>query len=158
MHRLFFASWPPPQLARALSRWAREAQRGCGGRVTREDLIHLTLAFLGDVDPAAALTTARAVRAGVSSFPLEIAHYWKHNQIVWVGPQEVPRPLATLAQALGEAREFAAHVTLIRKARGPANLPPLPALDWPVTEFVLMNSRLEPDGPVYEVLERFALA
>jgi 2'-5' RNA ligase len=27
-----------------------------------------------------------------------------------------------------------------------------------VTEFVLMNSRLEPDGPVYEVLERFALA
>ena len=158
MRRLFFASWPPPELARALARWAREAQRGCGGRATREDLIHLTLAFLGDADPAAAIATARAVRAVATSFPLEVAHYWKHNRIVWVGPQEVPRPLAALARALGEAREFAAHVTLIRKARGPANLPPLPTLEWPVTEFVLLNSRLEPDGPVYEVLERFDLA
>lgn len=155
--RLFFASWPPPELARALTRWAREAQRGCGGRVTREDLIHLTLAFLGNADPAAAIATARTVRVGTTSFPVEIAHYWKHNRIVWVGPQEVPRPLAALARALGEAREFAAHVTLIRKARGPASLPPLPALQWPVSEFALMNSRLEPDGPVYEVLERFAL-
>lgn len=156
--RLFFASWPPPELARALSRWAREAQRGCGGRVTREDLIHLTLAFLGDVEPAAAIATARAVRAGATSFPVELARYWKHNRIVWVGPQEVPRPLAALARALGEAREFAAHVTLIRKARGPSGLPPLPALEWPVRGFALMNSRLEPDGPVYEVLERFTLA
>jgi len=156
--RLFFASWPPPELARALSRWARETQRGCGGRVTRENLIHLTLAFLGDADPAAAIAMAQGVRTGPTSFRLDVAKYWAHNRIVWVGPQEVPQPLATLARALGEAREFAAHVTLIRKARGPANLPPLPALDWPVTEFVLMNSRLEPDGPVYEVLERFALA
>jgi 2'-5' RNA ligase len=156
--RLFFASWPPRELARALSHWAREAQRGCGGRVTREDLIHLTLAFLGNADPAVASATARAVRAAATSFPLEIAHFWKHNRIVWVGPQEVPQPLAALARALGEPREFAAHVTLIRKARGPAGLPPLPALEWPVSEFALMNSRLEPDGPVYEVLERFSLA
>ena len=156
--RLFFATWPSPELARALTRWAREAQRGCGGRVTREDLIHLTLAFLGDADPATAIATARAVRVGATSFPVEIAHYWKHNRIVWVGPREVPRPLAALARALGEAREFAAHVTLIRKASGPGSLPPLPALDWPVREFALMNSRLEPDGPAYEVLERFTLA
>ena len=155
--RLFFASWPPPELAQGLTRWARETQRGCGGRVARENLIHLTLAFLGDADPAAAIATARAVRAGQTSFRLEIAHYWKHNRIVWVGPREVPPPLAALAQALGEKRPFAAHVTVIRKARGPGRLPPLPALEWPVTEFALMNSRLEPDGPVYEVLERFAL-
>lgn len=156
--RLFFASWPPLELAHALSGWAREVQRGCGGRATRENLIHLTLAFLGDADPAAAIATARAVRARATSFRLEIAHYWKHNHIVWVGPQEVPRELAALARALGEAREFAAHITLVRKARGPGRLPPLPALEWPVTEFALMNSRLEPEGPVYEVLERFALS
>jgi len=156
--RLFFASWPPAELARALSRWAREAQRGCGGRVTQEDLIHLTLAFLGDADPGAAIATARAAHVAATSFRVEIAHYWKHNRIVWVGPQDVPRPLATLARALGEAREFAAHVTLIRKVRGPGSLPPLPPLEWPVREFALMNSRLEPDGPVYELLERFTLA
>lgn len=156
--RLFFASWPPPELARALSRWAQEAQRDCGGRATREDLIHLTLAFLGDADPSVACASARAARARASSFPLEVARYWKHNRIVWVGPGKAPPELAALARALGETRVFAAHVTLIRKAREPRrSLPPLPALEWPVSEFALMNSRLEPEGPVYEVLERFPL-
>lgn len=156
--RLFFASWPPAEVAQALARWAHEAQRDCGGRATREDLIHLTLAFLGDADPGAASATARAARAVASSFPLEIARYWKRNRIVWVGPGKAPAALAALARALGETREFAAHVTLIRKAREPRQpLPALPALSWPVTEFVLMNSRLEPEGPVYQVLERFPL-
>jgi 2'-5' RNA ligase len=156
--RLFFASWPPAEVARALARWAREAQRECAGRATREDHIHLTLAFLGDADPAAAATTARAAPMQASVFALEVARYWKHNRIVWVGPEKPPRPLAALARSLGETREFAAHVTLIRKAREPRrSLPPLPALEWPVREFALMNSRLEPEGPVYEVLERFPL-
>lgn len=156
--RLFYASWPPPGVSHALARWAREAQRDCGGRATREDLIHLTLAFLGDADPAAAAATARAARGPATSFLLEIARFWKHNRIVWVGPEKAPQPLAALARALGETREFAAHVTLIRKARAPRHaLPQLPALEWPVAEFALVNSRLEPEGPVYEVLERFRL-
>ena len=157
--RLFFASWPPPEAAHALARWAREAQRDCGGKATREELIHLTLAFLGDAEPSAAAATARAAHARATSFTLEVARYWKHNRIVWAGPEHVPPPLAALARMLGETREFAAHVTLIRKAREPRRvLPPLPALQWPVSEFALMNSRLEPEGPVYEVLERFPLA
>jgi 2'-5' RNA ligase len=56
-----------------------------------------------------------------------------------------------------EARDFSAHVTLIRKAREPHALPPLPAVDWPVKEFVLVRSRLSSEGPSYEVVERFAL-
>ena len=145
-------------MAQALARWARDAQRECSGRATRVDLIHLTLAFLGDADPAAAAATARAARGTRASFGLEIARYWKHNRIVWVGPEKAPPALATLARTLGEPREFAAHVTLIRKAHAPrGSLPPLPALEWPVAEFALMNSRLEPEGPVYELLERFPL-
>jgi len=78
---------------------------------------------------------------------------------VWAGCEKAPAPLAALARALGETRQFAAHVTLIRKAREPRRpLPPLPVLEWPVREFTLVNSRLEPEGPVYSVLERFALA
>jgi 2'-5' RNA ligase len=145
-------------VAQALARWAREAQRDCGGRATREDLIHLTLAFLGDADPASASAAARSARARATSFRLEVARYWKHNRIVWVGPEKVPAPLAALAQSLGETRPFEAHVTLLRKAHAPRGpLPPLPTLEWPVTEYALMNSRLEPEGPVYAVLERFSL-
>jgi 2'-5' RNA ligase len=55
-----------------------------------------------------------------------------------------------------ERRPFAAHVTLIRKARA-AELPPLPALDWPVDEFLLVRSLVSSSGSTYEMLERFPL-
>jgi 2'-5' RNA ligase len=155
--RLFFASWPPPAVARALAGWAREAQRECGGRATREEAIHLTLAFLGAADAQEALATGRAVRARATSLQIDVARFWSHNRIVWAGPEQVPPELAELARALGETREFAGHVTLLRKAHAPQQLPELPELEWPVTEFLLVNSNLGPEGPSYEVLERFAL-
>ena len=155
--RLFFASWPPPAVAKALAQWAREAQQGCGGRATREEAIHLTLAFLGEADPQGALAKARAARGRATSLMIDTARYWNHNRIVWVGPGKVPPELAELARTLGETREFAGHVTLLRKARPPAQLPPLLPLEWPVREFLLVNSNLGPEGPSYEVLERFAL-
>lgn len=155
--RLFFACWPGAGVAQALADWAGEVQRECGGRAVLPDRIHLTLAFLGDADPAMARETARAVRIPASRFLLEEARYWGHNRIVWVGPRETPSPLVQLARALGEKRDFAAHVTLLRKARPPKALLPAPALEWPVTQFTLVNSVLGPEGPSYEVLETYAL-
>jgi 2'-5' RNA ligase len=155
--RLFFASWPPPEVARALARWAQAVQAECGGRATREDLIHLTLAFHGDADAQAARELARGARSGRTSFVVTEARYWARRRIVWVGPKECPAPLATLAHDLGETRQFAAHITLLRKARAPRGLPDLPALEWPVAEFLLVNSTLGPEGPSYEVIERYAL-
>jgi 2'-5' RNA ligase len=86
--------------------------------------------------------------------------------MVWAGPRETPAALAALHQALAielfreefilERRPFAAHVTLLRDARG-AVLPALPAIDWPVGEFVLVSSSLSRRGPSYEVIERFPL-
>lgn len=155
--RLFFAVWPPPDTAHALWRWARAARRDCRGRVTREDRIHLTLAFLGEVDPDAARATARSAGAPASALRIEQARYWGRNRIVWAGPAQTPPALAALARALGETRGFDAHVTLLRDARPPHSLPRLPALEWPVAEFLLVSSTLGPRGPDYEVLERFAL-
>jgi len=169
--RLFFASWPDERSATKLERWAREASGATGGRVTRAQTIHLTLAFLGEV-PAdrvpAALDAARRVRARSHAFAIEEARFWPHNRIVWVGPKETPAPLAELAAQLRrelqsegfriEARPFAAHVTLIRKAREPKELPPPPAVSWPVSEFVLVCSTLSREGSRYEVMGKFALA
>jgi 2'-5' RNA ligase len=75
--------------------------------------------------------------------------------------------MARLARELGktlrradfalERRPFAAHVTLIRKARAPRSLPPLPMVEWPVNEFVLVRSLLSKEGARYAVLARFPL-
>lgn len=164
--RIFFAVWPPPETAGALARWALEAQRATGGSATHESKIHLTLAFLGEADPKRAIDAARRVTANAHALPIEEARYWRDNHIVWAGPRETPPPLQALFDRLSlelyreefilERRPFAAHVTLIRKARAAA-LPPLPALDWPVREFLLVRSSLSSKGSTYEPLERFAL-
>lgn len=135
-----------------------------GGRRTAVGNIHLTLAFLGQAEPARAIAAARRVKGAAHRLPIEQARYVNH--MVWVGPREMPAALATLQSSLAmelfreefilERRPFAAHVTLIRKARGSV-LPAVPAIEWPVNEFVLMSSSLSPRGANYTQLERFSL-
>ena len=166
--RLFFALWPPPEAARELSAWARVVQAGCGGKATSEPNIHLTLAFLGEVDRVKAGAAGREVGAARFDFPVDAARYWTHNRIVWVGPQHMPDALADLARQLHAAlakvgfaledRPFAAHVTLLRKAGKPGTLPALPPVAWPVDEFLLVRSRPASAGSEYEAIERFPLA
>ena len=172
--RLFFAVWPGPELAERLARWANQAAEATRGRVALTENIHLTLAFLGEIAEsrlADVLAAARRVRAHGCNMRLDEARYWRHNRIVWVGTRETPAPLAALAADLQreleaegfrlDARPFQVHITLIRKAHAPRELPELPAppaLDWPVREFVLVRSNLERDGARYEVLERFVCA
>src|SRR5207253_8180234 len=143
------ALWPPPPAARALGDWAREVQQGTGGRATRDETVHLTLAFLGDADRAKAAQAASAVRMGAFELPINSAKYWTDNRIVWVGPREMPRRLGELVDELHrslrnsgfrlENRPFAAHITLVRKAAKPAAIAPLPPVSWPAREFVLVS-------------------
>jgi type IV pilus assembly protein PilA len=161
LSRLFFALWPPAETARSLYAWAG---RVAGGRRTAEANIHLTLAFLGEADEAKAAGAARRVKGEAHDLPIEQAR--QVRDMVWVGPRETPAPLLELFKKLEfalytndfvlERRPFAAHVTLIRKARA-ARLPPLPKVEWPVREFALVRSKLSPRGARYEVAERFAL-
>jgi 2'-5' RNA ligase len=164
LKRLFFAIWPPPDAARALAQWADEVQELSSGRRTPVGNIHLTLAFLGQAEPARAIAAARRVNGMRHRLPIETAKYVNH--MVWVGPREMPAALAALQSSLAielfreefilERRPFAAHVTLIRKARGSV-LPAVPAIEWPVNEFVLMSSSVSSRGASYTHLERFPL-
>jgi RNA 2',3'-cyclic 3'-phosphodiesterase len=165
--RLFFALWPPAKTAHALAKWTHDVAQGSGGTPTPSDNIHLTLAFLGDADPGKAYNAAQRVQGVRHALPIEHAQYWKHNKIVWVGPQAMPPALAALVNRLHaslkehgfalEDRPFAAHITLLRKAKPPPSLPALPRLDWPVNEMLLVRSRTSPKGSTYEPVERFAL-
>jgi 2'-5' RNA ligase len=170
MARLFFALWAPPAAAAALYRWALAVRGGAGGRAVEPAAIHLTLAFLGEVSPArmkAASAGARRVQGRAHALPIETCMQWTRRGIVWAGPKQTPLPLAALAGALAEelardafrleARAFLAHVTLLRNARRPCTLPPLPAIEWPVEAFVLARSTLAAGGSRYDIIERFAL-
>ena len=143
-------------------------QQESGGRATAEETIHLTLAFLGEADPGKAVTAARGVTANRFDLPIDAAKYWRHNKIVWVGPAALPSSLEQLVARLHSAlraaafvleeRPFAAHITLIRKASPPRSIPPLPRVEWPAPEFVLVRSTPTGKGSRYDVVERFALA
>jgi 2'-5' RNA ligase len=159
----FFAVWPPDATAAALEGWAKRLE----GRITPAHKVHLTLAFLGNVKPEKAIAAARRVEAGAHALPLEKAQYWKHNRIVWAGPRETPPALAALVETLHaslrragytlEERPYAAHVTLLRSAPPPRELPPLPGVEWPVSEFTLVRSAVTNKGSAYEIVERFPL-
>ena len=140
------------------------AARESGGRAAAEDKIHLTLAFLGEAKPEKAIAGARRVRGQVHELPVQKAVYWKHNSIIWAGPQDTPPEMLKLAENLQmqlylqefilERQPFAAHITLVRKAREPKQLPELPRVEWPVNEFLLVRS----NAARYEPLERFPMA
>ena len=143
--------------------------RSSGGRVTRVDAIHLTLAFLGDVDEGR-LAVLRKLRTKGKRHVLRIdaARYHKANGMVWVGPAKIPGPLSEMVASLAaflksndfrtEERPFAAHITLLRNAGVPPEIPELPRIDWRVDEMVLVRSRLSPKGSSYEVLQRYPLS
>lgn len=165
--RLFFALWPPPKTAHALAQWTHQVMQQTGGAAMRTENIHLTLAFLGEADPGKAHNAAQRVQGRRHALPIDHSHYWSHNKIVWVGPRTLPPALAAMVSQLHaalkdhgfalEERPFAAHISLVRKAKPPQALPPLPNVDWPVGEFLLMRSRTSPKGSTYEPVERFPL-
>jgi len=161
--RLFFALWPPAQAAQALAEWASGMQHETGGRATAQNTIHLTLAFLGEAEQPRAIQAASNVNGRQFAMKIDTAKFWKHNRIVWVGPEKMPVALDRLVKDLHlnlkhegfalEDRPFAAHVTLIRKANPPKSILPLPAVEWPAAEFALVRSA----GGRYETLQRFPL-
>lgn len=166
--RLFFALWPDDATRERLAEWTRAIHRESGGRAMRPENVHLTLAFLGSTDPALLPTIeAAAARVAPRAFTLRIDEpgYWRHNQIAWAGAREEPPELRTLvadlraalleAQVPFDAKPFATHVTLVRKARPGFRLPRLATIEWPVREFVLVRSVNGPDGSHYEVERRW---
>ena len=165
--RLFFALWPDAATRAALERWSVAIHRVAGGRATRPDSIHMTLAFLGDCDPDR-LDGLKAAAAGVRTEPFELvldeAGFWKHNRIAWTGATQTPEALATLVDDLRsglvaagfafDPKPFVPHVTLVRKARPAFAMPALEPIRWRVTGFVLVRSVMRPAGSDYLVESR----
>ncbi|MGH8682116.1 MAG: RNA 2',3'-cyclic phosphodiesterase [Burkholderiales bacterium] len=162
--RLFFALWPDDATRAALADWGRRIHEVAGGRPTRAESIHQTLAFLGDCEPArvpdAAAAAGRVQRRGFE-LVLDRAGLWPHNRIAWAGATAVPPELDALVTELRtalaaagvgfDAKPFALHITLVRKARPGAALPALDPIRWRVAEFVLVRSVPRAGGSDYAI-------
>ncbi len=166
--RLFFALWPDAATRAALSSWSRTIQPLTGGRATRAETLHLTLAFLGATD-AARVPVIEAAAAGIRTAPfvcaLDEVGFWRANRIVWAGASSIAPALdelvADLRGALAEAavhfdpKPFVPHITLIRKARLGFTPPRFEPIRWSVREFALVRSALGPTGSDYSVQARW---
>ncbi len=165
--RVFLALWPNPDIRRELFTVAREVAESGGGRVTPHDNLHITLVFLGSVgDPqlAAIHECAGEVVPRAFTLCLDRLQYRSRSQIAWLAAGTVPAALSELVDALGdrlrrrgfviESRVFRPHVTLVRKARRRPRRHS-PAIEWRVTEFVLVESLLGRSGARYRPLERW---
>jgi RNA 2',3'-cyclic 3'-phosphodiesterase len=166
--RLFFALWPGNEERQGLQGVLSGLPKRHGREPHPADL-HLTLAFLGEVDPARRVCAERAadgVHAGPFLLVLDRVGYWPRSRILWCGATERPEPLLRLLADLNrgllgcgfvpDRRPFAPHLTLARKA------PPIearsvePPLSWAVDSFALVGSRLD-ERPSYQVLRRWPL-
>lgn len=168
--RLFFALWPDEPLRDALVEETRGWVTASGGRPMRRESLHLTLAFLGNVDEGTARCVANAA-AGVRGDPFELPFdrygYFARPRAFWCGARVTPGALQRLVADLNtalrpcgiepERRPYKAHLTLARKADAPKGEWLMQPLSWSVDEFVLVESLPAPEGVRYEVIGRWGL-
>jgi 2'-5' RNA ligase len=180
--RAFFAVDLDAVARRAAADLAAALREGPGGdavRWVRPEALHVTLRFLGDIDPAEVARLARRVveqLAPLEAFDLSLGSVQlfpsaRRPRVValQVAP---PEPLERLAAAVergvvaaglpAEGRPFRAHLTLGRVRRG-ERAPATRGLAAPegtacqVAETVLFRSDLDPAGALYTPLERLKL-
>ncbi|MHB1186426.1 RNA 2',3'-cyclic phosphodiesterase [Thiobacillus sp.] len=167
--RLFFALWPDDATRDALNRTGKWLHLHWGGRRMRADTVHITLAFLGStpVEQLGSLVAcADAVQTDAFELILDQAGYWRHNRIGWLGASRTPPQHLELVGALNaalqgagfavDARPHVPHVTLLRNSAG-GDVPECTPVRWPISDFVLVASRTDPDGAHYEVIRRWSL-
>lgn len=161
MARTFVAVWPPPRIADALAALPRPQLDGV--RWVPRDNLHVTLRFLGDVDPAAV-----AARLGDVALPQAAAQVGP--TVAMLGRRVLMVPVAgldALAAAtvaatadLGQPppqRPFVGHVTLARcrddrTGREVCGAPV--ELAFPVPEVAVVASETHPEGARYGIVAR----
>lgn len=175
--RLFIAIELPADLKKMLGKLRADIP---GVRWIPSEQVHLTLAFLGEVEEkAVGRLNGKLGRIQAPAFELRFSGTGcfpdRHRpRVLWIGLEPEPRlndlaaKVCEAALACGipmEERPFSAHITLARfKSPAPREaddflnrhrkvaLPPFSA-----REFILFRSSLNPQGAVHKPINKFAL-
>ena len=174
MPRLFFALWPNESVRARLVEQRDLAVRDYRGRPMRADTLHMTLIFLGEApELRVPLALGCGDRTQANSFTLNIdarAHF-PDAKAAWLGCADPPAALHDLWQGLRaelKCAQFAAHddtsdvhfqphITVSRDCLLYPSPRGVPAIEWRVEDFVLVDSTRTPGGPVYRVLRHWQL-
>jgi len=168
--RAFFALVPDEATRLEFVALAREVARRSRGRAITGDHVHLTVAFLGDVETSA-LPRLRAIGDALplmgAELDFDVLGAWRASGVAWVAPAEVPLPLTAMCVALHDAlqqegfsldtRPFRPHVTLARRCVAPQPRAHCAPIRWNVSRLCLIGSELRPEGPLYTQLHEWAL-
>jgi len=168
-HRLFFALSLPRTAAETIERWRRPLQLADGRWLPLANL-HLTLAFLGEVNDAALEALLDSDMTGLRPFTLQFGElgYFSKAKILFVAPTTVPDELHRLAEhcqhlqgRYGNAKKehrYQPHITLARDVE-----PPVPAaiaaltLQFDCRYVALMSSQNNRDGVTYQEVAQWPL-
>lgn len=176
--RLFFALWPPEPLRNQLERATCSLARDSGGRVVPARNFHVTVVFLGEVPQPrvqAVIAAAAATSAPAFTLTLDRIDAWPESNVLVLTCADAPAELVTLAEGLRfnllrnqiklkreifrpHTPHTTPHVTLARNLSQLRPAEKIEALQWPVQEFVLIDSTITHSGSEYQVLARWPLA
>jgi 2'-5' RNA ligase len=168
--RVFFAIWPDGALQQRLHQTGSAVSKACQGRLMRQETLHLTLLFIGDIARSrVADLIAMAAPRNIGSCEMVFDHFesWKRAKVGALVPQSVPVELVELVNylraqvsALGlsfDHQGFRPHVTLLRNITEPKALPVQP-VRWQAGSFVLVESQLSSTGASYRILHSWPMS
>ena len=140
--------------------------KACGlrGRYTREENLHLTLAFIGEYgNPDKVLDAMEA--ADFKKLTIEIDGMGNFGDLYWVGLKDNPQLISfvkRLRKNLSDEeipfdrKKFSPHITLVRRGEfihGKASLPrSLPKMKMNVKSIALVKSEFGKKGMNYTIL------
>ena len=151
-HRLFFAL-TPTDATRARVEALAATLPSTGGRDTRTDKMHLTLAFLGDADPATALRAGAKAAPQAQHFEFALDETDSFHGGTWI-LRAPATPFAALLAALrrelhavglhepDEQRAFLPHLTLRRRAGARLPRAAVAPIPWLARSLCLYDSDL----------------
>jgi 2'-5' RNA ligase len=165
--RLFFAVLPDFGVAAEIGAVVVAHCAQIQGRWVAPENYHLTLAFLGDVDPEYLPSLRRFAaqqRVAGGELCLGAVEHWADAEVLVAAARKISGNLDYLALNLASQRPGSSqetcwrpHVTLARKVLQPPVLQAMSPIYWTPNEFVLVESRIAPSGSVYTVVDRWSL-
>lgn len=153
-HRLFFALFPPPLIARRIAHWAERF--GPHAAYVRADRLHITLNILDDHESFPHDTAERLIEIGdmiaAAPFMIELDQVSSGGGTIALRPRLKNQPLQQLAGTIAGARADAGiagregyrlnpHLTLLYREGRPFTETVNP-FAWEVKEFTLIHSLL----------------